>query len=108
MSMSQPRPSSLTPSANLRTSGSIQPLAGAATVRGTLRASERDRHDDLDERFRPLHDGLVVGALGAGTALGDADDAADRRWRAGLARALASGVTLLDTAINYRCQRAER
>ena len=109
MSMSQPRPSSLTPSGNGRASLGTQPLTGAATARGTLRAAERDRHeDDADDRFRALHDGLVVGALGAGTALGDADDAADRHWRAGLARALASGVTLLDTAINYRCQRAER
>lgn len=88
------------------------PLAGAATARGTMRAARRDRGDTIedaaDERHRPLFDGLVTSALAAGTALGDADDAADRRWRAGLARALAGGVTMIDTAINYRCQRAER
>jgi aryl-alcohol dehydrogenase-like predicted oxidoreductase len=107
MSMSQP----LLPLDSSRATGSVPqtPLAGCATRGGTLRASRRDRADgEADDRFRPLHDGLVVGALAAGTALGDADDKADQRWRAGLARALASGVTLLDTAINYRCQRAER
>src|SRR3712207_6781783 len=61
------------------------PLAGCATRGGTFRASRRDRIEEAtDDRFRPLHDGLLVGALGAGTALGDADDAADRQWRAGL------------------------
>jgi hypothetical protein len=101
MSMSQPR-ISVTPA-------STAPLAGAATPRGTQRAARRDNPDgESDDRFRALHDGLVAGALAAGTALGDADDKADRRWRAGLARAFASGVTLVDTAINYRCQRAER
>lgn len=107
MSMSQPRIATPTPAP---TSAVPLPIAGAATRVGTLRAARRDRHedDDEEERFRPLFDGLVAGALAAGTALGDADDAADRRWRAGLARAFASGVTLVDTAINYRCQRAER
>jgi aryl-alcohol dehydrogenase-like predicted oxidoreductase len=107
MPMSQP-PLSLDPS---RATGSVPhtPLAGCATRGGTMRASRRDRLEGTpDDRFRSLHDGLLAGALAAGTALGDADDKADRRWRAGLARALASGVTLLDTAINYRCQRAER
>jgi aryl-alcohol dehydrogenase-like predicted oxidoreductase len=87
----------------------LAPLAGVATPRGTTRAARRDATEGAaEERFRPFYDGLVTSALGVGTALGDADDAADARWLAGLARALASGVTLLDTAINYRCQRAER
>lgn len=100
MQMSQP---------NVPGTTSSMPLAGAATPRGTARAARRVRGgDDADDRFRPLFDGLVAGSLAVGTAMGDADDAADVRWRAGLTRALASGVTLLDTAINYRCQRAER
>lgn len=108
MSMSQP-PLSLDSSRATGSHGTLTPLVGCATRGGTQRASRRDRLEGAtDERFRPLHDGLLVGALASGTALGDADDTADRRWRAGLARALASGVTLLDTAINYRCMRAER
>ena len=109
MSMSQPQPHSPGATSAHAAAGGVTPLPGSATPRGTLRASQRDRTEgEPDDRFRPLHDGLLAGALAAGTALGDADDAGDRRWRAGLARALASGVTLIDTAINYRCQRAER
>jgi aryl-alcohol dehydrogenase-like predicted oxidoreductase len=56
---------------------------------------------------RPLDD-LTVGALGAGTYLGECDDADDAAYAAGIRHALAGGVNLIDTAINYRCQRSER
>ncbi|HEV2644689.1 MAG TPA: aldo/keto reductase [Candidatus Elarobacter sp.] len=49
-----------------------------------------------------------VSALGIGTALGAPDDADDAAYAIALAAALDGGVTLLDTAINYRCQRSER
>jgi aryl-alcohol dehydrogenase-like predicted oxidoreductase len=43
-----------------------------------------------------------------GTYLGNPDDATDSAVIAAGAAALAGGVNVLDTAINYRCQRAER
>jgi aryl-alcohol dehydrogenase-like predicted oxidoreductase len=43
-----------------------------------------------------------------GTYLGDCDDAEDARYASTAVEALAHGVNLLDTAINYRCQRSER
>jgi aryl-alcohol dehydrogenase-like predicted oxidoreductase len=85
------------------------PLAGAATSRGTARLAARNAATDIPpEAFRPFHGELTVSALGAGTYLGDADDATDARYREALVHALARGVNLLDTAINYRGQRAER
>jgi aryl-alcohol dehydrogenase-like predicted oxidoreductase len=48
-----------------------------------------------------------VSALGIGTALGAPDDGDDTAYTHALAAALSAGVTLVDTAINYRCQRSE-
>lgn len=53
--------------------------------------------------------GLTLGSLGMGTYLGDADPATDRRVAAAVAEGLRSGaMNVVDTAINYRHQRAER
>ncbi len=60
--------------------------------------------------FRKLRFGapLTVSSLGLGTYRGEADDATDAGYAAALAAALAGGINLLDTAINYRDQRSER
>src|SRR5215813_2914526 len=51
---------------------------------------------------------LVRSRLGLGTYLGGADDATDALYAAAIRRALALGINVLDTAINYRHQRSER
>jgi aryl-alcohol dehydrogenase-like predicted oxidoreductase len=43
-----------------------------------------------------------------GTYLGDCDDAEDARYVTVLAAGIERGLNLIDTAINYRCQRSER
>ncbi|HVD59988.1 MAG TPA: aldo/keto reductase [Gemmatimonadaceae bacterium] len=43
-----------------------------------------------------------------GTYLGDCDDAEDARYVTVLAAGVERGINLVDTAINYRCQRSER
>ena len=43
-----------------------------------------------------------------GTYLGECDDEEDARYATVLAEGIANGINLLDTAINYRCQRSER
>jgi aryl-alcohol dehydrogenase-like predicted oxidoreductase len=43
-----------------------------------------------------------------GTYLGDSDDETDRLYEESTRLALTSGVNVVDTAINYRCQRSER
>ena len=51
---------------------------------------------------------LWLSSIGLGTYLGEPDDAADRAYTEAIAKALGSGVNVLDTAINYRHQRSER
>jgi aryl-alcohol dehydrogenase-like predicted oxidoreductase len=51
---------------------------------------------------------MLVSSLGLGTYLGECEDAEDARYTATAIAALARGVNILDTAINYRCQRSER
>lgn len=51
---------------------------------------------------------LVVSALGLGTYLGDCTDADDVAYATTIRAAIASGINVFDTAINYRCQRSER
>ncbi|MFB6093274.1 MAG: aldo/keto reductase [Haloquadratum sp.] len=78
-----------------------------ATSQGTW--SYRERFGDAFARtyFRRFGPG-VASSIGFGTYLGDPTDAVDDRYRAALTEGLESGVNLLDTAINYRCQRSER
>jgi aryl-alcohol dehydrogenase-like predicted oxidoreductase len=78
-----------------------------ATREGTWRY--RNRFGDSFGRtyFRRFPPG-VVSSLGIGTYLGDATDAVDDRYHDALVTAFESGVNLVDTAINYRCQRSER
>ncbi len=87
----------------------MKPLvAGRATAEGTRRFQKRFETGPTDHFYRPLTDGLTVSSLGLGTYLGDCDDAEDGRYTATVVAALEKGVNLLDTAINYRCQRSER
>lgn len=78
-----------------------------ATAHGTWRY--RDRFGDAFGRtyFRRFGPG-VVSSIGVGTYLGAPTDAIDSRYRESVRTALDSGVNMLDTAINYRCQRSER
>ena len=69
----------------------------------------RDRHRERFARtyFRAFGD-CVVSSVGVGTYLGDPTDAADEDYHEAVVAALESGVNVVDTAINYRCQRSER
>ncbi len=97
---------SLTPPGPAGTSRSPRE-ARQATTTGTQRFAARTsaRRDDF---HRLLPRKLVASALGIGTYLGDCTDAEDAAYAATIRAALAAGVNVLDTAINYRCQRSER
>ncbi|HWG53437.1 MAG TPA: aldo/keto reductase [Gemmatimonadaceae bacterium] len=85
------------------------PTIGCATAAGTARYAERFADRFANGYFRPLGtDGLCVSSIGLGTYLGQCDDADDERYVDVAHLALGSGVNLLDTAVNYRCQRSER
>ena len=84
------------------------PAALRASVDGTARYAARSRDRFADGFYRQGLAGLTLSSIGIGTYLGDCDDAEDARYSATIARAFTSGINLVDTAINYRCQRSER
>src|SRR6266566_5516886 len=91
-----------------RSKGLQSLVEGRATADGTRRFRKRFAKAQADHFYRSLADGPVVSSLGLGTYLGECDDAEDARYTATVIAALEKGVNLLDTAINYRCQRSER
>lgn len=69
----------------------------------------RDTHEDdfADGFFRRLAD-VHVSSVGVGTYLGEPTDTVDDRYEEAIRTALEEGCNVIDTAINYRCQRSER
>ena len=88
--------------------GSGKPVAGQATPAGTTRYAERFAAGHSADFYRALAGGNLVSSIGMGTYLGDCTDAEDARYVTVLAAGLERGLNLIDTAINYRCQRSER
>ena len=78
-----------------------------ASTTGTRRFVAR-ASAELADFYRPFPRKLTVSALGIGSYLGDCTDEEDERYRLSVREAMASGVNVIDTASNYRCQRSER
>ena len=57
--------------------------------------------------FKKIH-GLTLSNIGIGTYLGNADDQTDEAVTNAVKKSVLSGVNVIDTAINYRSQKAER
>ena len=76
-----------------------------ATTEGTQRF--RDRFPDLPNHFRHQQ-GWWLSSIGIGTYLGSADDNTDAAYVAAVQRAVERGINVIDSAINYRCQRSEQ
>lgn len=79
-----------------------------ASATGTKRFAERWRGKFVPDFFRTTRTGLTVSSVALGTYLGDSDDATDAQYAAAAREAIKAGVNVVDTAINYRCQRSER
>jgi aryl-alcohol dehydrogenase-like predicted oxidoreductase len=85
-------------------------LTGHATPEGTRQYRDRlvaagaahERH------FREGLGGLTLSTIGLGTYLGKHDGATDALYRAAVKQAVQAGCNVIDSAINYRCQRSER
>jgi aryl-alcohol dehydrogenase-like predicted oxidoreductase len=78
-----------------------------ATLEGTKNYAARFPEFQKAGHYRDFM-GLTVSSLGLGTYLGRPDDADDRLYVEAVKAALASGINLIDSAINYRCMRSER
>jgi aryl-alcohol dehydrogenase-like predicted oxidoreductase len=95
-----------------RPSEPVTPAVDALTLRATREGTQRFA-DRFAERFaadfhRETVFALRVSSVGLGTYLGESTDADDAAYESAIAHAVASGINLLDTAINYRSQRSER
>jgi len=82
--------------------------AGWADEQGTQRYRERVASRFADDYFRPLAGSAAASSIGAGTYLGECDDSDDARYVRSIRHAVRSGINVIDSAINYRCQRSER
>ena len=81
-------------------------IPGKATPDGT--AAYAKNHPRAHEKhWRPAL-GLTLSSLGMGSYLGNADPITDGKYAAATEKALAGGINVLDSAINYRHQRSER
>lgn len=77
---------------------------GFATAEGTAAYALRFGGTDFYRRVQGLH----LSNLGLGTYLGEPDAETDQRYTEAAVAAMASGINVLDAAINYRNQRSER
>jgi aryl-alcohol dehydrogenase-like predicted oxidoreductase len=84
------------------------PVSGEATSAGTRRFADRFAGSFAPDFYRHTASGLTLSSIGMGTYLGECDDDEDQRYVDVLAAGVSSGLNVLDTAINYRCQRSER
>jgi aryl-alcohol dehydrogenase-like predicted oxidoreductase len=83
----------------------VRGIVGRATLEGTRRFAKRS--DAAEGHFREAM-GLVLSSIGLGTYLGDESARTDSGYEGAVAAALASGINVFDTAINYRGQKSER
>ena len=79
---------------------------GFATKDGTARYHHRQPQGHPGH-VRDLQ-GCHASSIGFGTYLGDPDAQTDERYAGAIDAALQHGCNVIDTAINYRCQRSER
>ena len=81
-------------------------IEGFATSDGTINFSKK--HIDVDPKnFLKIH-GLTLSNVGVGTYLGNVDDETDDLVKKAVKKSILGGINVIDTAINYRSQKAER
>ena len=79
-----------------------------ATDGGTRSYAARFERGFVPDFYRRTRTGLTISSVALGTYLGDSDDATDALYESACRAALTGGLNVIDTAINYRCQRSER
>ena len=81
-------------------------ITGHATSDGTANFARKNQ-SVVKNHFRQFA-GLTLSSIGIGTYLGDVDNETDILVRDAIKKSVLSGVNVIDTAINYRSQKAER
>ena len=80
-------------------------IPGFATADGTQKFVQDSNAHKLN--FKKVYD-LSLSNVGIGTYLGNADNQTDDLVKNAVKKSILSGVNVIDTAINYRAQKAER
>jgi aryl-alcohol dehydrogenase-like predicted oxidoreductase len=81
-------------------------ITGHATSNGTANFAIKNQ-GVAKNHFRQFS-GLTLSSLGIGTYLGNADNETDILVKDAIKKSVLSGINVIDTAINYRSQKAER
>ncbi|MFB5626526.1 MAG: aldo/keto reductase [Nitrosopumilus sp.] len=80
-------------------------ISGCSSTEGTQKFAENSGINKANfKNFENLH----LSNVGIGTYLGDADERTDELVTNAVKQSILSGVNVVDTAINYRSQKAER
>lgn len=85
----------------------MKKIQGFATPEGTARFRSRFLDQFHEDAFTQKR-GLWFSTVGMGSYLGEPDESTDRLYLEAAKEAVRRGVNVLDTAINYRCQRSEK
>ena len=81
-------------------------ISGFATSEGT--ANFAKRHTKVAKNFFKNFVGLTLSSVGIGTYLGNPDNLTDNLVTEAVKKSITAGINVIDTAINYRAQKAER
>ncbi|MGQ0605903.1 MAG: aldo/keto reductase, partial [Candidatus Nitrosotenuis sp.] len=80
-------------------------ISGFATPDGTKKFTQRP--GAVVENYKTIQE-LMLSNVGIGTYLGNADSQTDLAVIEAVKKSIISGINVVDTAINYRAQKAER
>jgi len=80
-------------------------ISGFATSEGTKRFLENSGINPLN--FKQIYN-LLLSNVGVGTYLGEPNEKTDELVKNAIKKSVLSGINVIDTAINYRAQKAER
>ena len=83
----------------------INMISGFATLEGTKKFAQNSGVNQAN--FKDFAN-LILSNVGIGTYLGDPDSKTDELVTNAIKQSILSGVNVVDTAINYRAQKAER
>jgi len=81
-------------------------ITGYATPEGTKKFVER-QNQDSHKNYKNVHN-LTLSNVGIGTYLGNPDTETDYIVQDAIKKSILGGINVIDSAINYRAQKAER
>jgi len=81
-------------------------ITGYATPEGTKKFVER-QNQDSHKNYKNVHN-LTLSNVGIGTYLGNPDTETDKIVQDAIKKSILGGINVIDSAINYRAQKAER